>query len=352
MAKKLMKGNEAMSYAAIASGCRCFFGYPITPQNEIPEYMSKAMYEVGGTFIQAESEIAAINMVYGAAGCGVRSMTSSSSPGIALKQEGVTYLAGAEVPAVILNVMRGGPGLGSIQPSQSDYNMMVRGGGNGDYKCIVYAPASLQEAANMIMEAFDTSDYYRTPVYVAADGYIGQMMEPVNIEYKPKYSNIDKSWATVGTGEIREKNIINSLYLDAHELYLHNLHLDKKYKEIEKNETQVEEYKADDANIILVSYGTMSRVCRGVVDELRSIGHKIGMIRPKTLWPFPKEAFKNKKNCKAYISVEMSMGQMIDDIKLSCECSVPVYFCGKAGGVVPTSYEIVEAIKTNVGELL
>jgi len=352
MAKKLMKGNEAMSAAAIAAGCRCFFGYPITPQNEIPEYMSKAMIEAGGAFVQAESEIAAINMVYGAAGAGVRSMTSSSSPGIALKQEGITYMAGAEVPAVILNVMRGGPGLGSIQPAQSDYNMLTRGGGNGDYKCIVLAPSNLQEAADMVMEAFDLSDYYRTPVYVAADGYIGQMMEPVSIEYKPKYKNIDKSWAACGTHGKRERNIINSLYLDSNELYKHNIHLDKKYKEIEKNEAQVEEYKTDDATIILVSYGTMSRVCRGVIDDLRANGSKIGMIRPKTLWPFPVKSFENKDKCKAYFSIEMSMGQMIDDIRLASSCNTPVFFYGKAGGLVPSAEEIIGSIKEKAGDLL
>ncbi len=352
MAKKLMKGNEAMSAAAIAAGCRCFFGYPITPQNEIPEYMSRAMLEVGGAFVQAESEIAAINMVYGSAGAGIRSMTSSSSPGIALKQEGITYMAGAEVPAVILNVMRGGPGLGSIQPSQSDYNMLTRGGGNGDYKCIVLAPSNLQEAADMIMEAFDLSDYYRTPVYVAADGYIGQMMEPVSIEYKPKYKDIDKSWAACGTHGKRERNIINSLYLDSNELYKHNIHLDKKYKEIEKAEAQVEEYHTDDATLILVSYGTMARVCRGVVDELRAGGAKVGMIRPKTLWPFPVKSFENKDKCKAYFSIEMSMGQMLDDIKLASSCKTPVFFYGKAGGLVPSAEEIISSIKEQAGDIL
>ena len=212
MAKKLMKGNEAMASAAIAAGCKCFFGYPITPQNEIPEFMSKAMFESGGSFVQAESEIAAINMVYGAGGAGARAMTSSSSPGIALKQEGISYLAAAEIPAVILNVMRGGPGLGGIQPSQSDYNMMTKGGGDGDYNCPVLAPSNLQEASDMVMEAFDLADYYRTPVYVAADGFIGQMMEPVEIIYKPKYEAKEKTWATNGTRGKREKNIINSLY--------------------------------------------------------------------------------------------------------------------------------------------
>lgn len=352
MAKKLMKGNEAMASAAIAAGCKCFFGYPITPQNEIPEFMSKAMFESGGSFVQAESEIAAINMVYGAGGAGARAMTSSSSPGIALKQEGISYLAAAEIPAVILNVMRGGPGLGGIQPSQSDYNMMTKGGGDGDYNCPVLAPSNLQEASDMIMEAFDLADYYRTPVYVAADGFIGQMMEPVEIIYKPKYEMKEKTWATNGTRGKREKNIVNSLYLDPESLYKHNLHLQEKYKEIKEKEARAEKYFTEDADIILVSYGTMSRVCRSVVDNLRKENKKIGMIRPITLWPFPEKEFKNNNNCKMYISIEMSMGQMIDDIKLACECKVPVKFFGKAGGIVPTSHEIIEHIKEFAGGIL
>ena len=352
MAKRLMKGNEAMATAAIAAGCRCFFGYPITPQNEIPEFMSKAMFESGGYFVQAESELAAINMVYGAGGAGARAMTSSSSPGIALKQEGISYLAGAEIPAVILNVMRGGPGLGGIQPSQSDYNMMTKGGGDGDYNCPVLAPSNLQEASDMVMEAFDLADYYRTPVYVAADGFIGQMMEPVEIIYKPKYEAKEKTWATNGTRGKREKNIINSLYLDAELLYKHNLHLQEKYKEIKEKEARAEKYFTEDADIILVSYGTMSRVCRSVVDNLRKENKKVGMIRPMTLWPFPEKEFKNNNNCKMYISIEMSMGQMIDDIKLACECKVPVKFFGKAGGIVPTSHEIIEHIKEFAGGIL
>ena len=352
MAKKLMKGNEAMASAAIAAGCRCFFGYPITPQNEIPEFMSKAMFESGGSFVQAESEIAAINMVYGAGGAGARAMTSSSSPGIALKQEGISYLAAAEIPAVILNVMRGGPGLGGIQPSQSDYNMMTKGGGDGDYNCPVLAPSNLQEASDMIMEAFDLADYYRTPVYVAADGFIGQMMEPVEIIYKPKYEIKEKIWATNGMRGKREKNIVNSLYLEADLLYKHNLNLQEKYKLIKEKEARAEKYFTEDADIILVSYGTMSRVCRGVVDTFRDENKKIGMIRPITLWPFPEKEFKNNNNCKMYISIEMSMGQMIDDIKLACECKVPVKFFGKAGGIVPTSHEIIEHIKEFAGGIL
>ena len=352
MARTLMKGNEAMASAAIAAGCKCFFGYPITPQNEIPEFMSKAMYESGGAFVQAESEVAAINMVYGAGGAGVRAMTSSSSPGIALKQEGISYLAGAEVPAVILNVMRGGPGLGSIQPSQSDYNMMTKGGGDGDYNCPVLAPANLQEAADMIMEAFDIADHYRTPVYVAADGFIGQMMEPVDIVYKPKYEIKEKTWAACGKRGKREKNnIINSLYLEPELLYEHNIHLQKKYDEIKEKEARAEKYHTDDAELIFVSYGTMSRIVRGVVNKFREEGKKVGMIRPQTLWPFPVKAFDNP-NCKMYISVELSMGQMVDDVKLAVECKVPVKFYGKAGGLVPTSHEIIDNVRDLAGGLL
>ena len=351
MGRSLMKGNEAMATAAIAAGCKCFFGYPITPQNEIPEFMSKVMYESGGKFVQAESEVAAINMVYGAGGAGVRAMTSSSSPGIALKQEGISYLAGAEIPAVILNVMRGGPGLGSIQPAQSDYNMMTHGGGDGDYKCPVLAPANLQEAADMIMEAFDMADYYRTPVYVAADGFIGQMMEPVEIIYKPKYELKEKTWAANGTRGKREKNIVNSLYLEPELLYEHNIHLQEKYNKIKEKEARAENYYTDDADVILVSYGTMSRVVRGVVDTFRAESKKVGMIRPQTLWPFPVKAFNNP-NCKLYVSIEMSMGQMIDDIKLAIECKVPVKFFGKAGGLVPAAYEIIEHVREFAGGIL
>ena len=351
MARKLMKGNEAMATAAIAAGCKCFFGYPITPQNEIPEFMSKAMYESGGSFVQAESEVAAINMVYGAGGAGVRAMTSSSSPGIALKQEGISYLAGAEVPAVILNVMRGGPGLGSIQPAQSDYSMMTRGGGDGDYNCPVLAPANLQEAADMIMEAFDIADHYRTPVYVAADGFIGQMMEPVEIIYKPKYEIKEKTWASNGTRGKREKNVINSLYLEPELLHKHNVHLQEKYAEIKEKEARAEKYHTDDAELIFVSYGTMSRVVRGVVDKLREEGKKAGMIRPLTLWPFPVKAFDNP-NCKMYVSIEMSMGQMIDDIRLASECKVPVKFYGKAGGIVPSAHEIIDNVRNFAGGII
>ncbi len=346
MAKVLMKGNEAFGKAAMEAGCKYFFGYPITPQNELPEYMSKELPKIGGAFVQAESEISAINMVYGAAGAGARVMTSSSSPGIALKQEGITYAAGAELPCVIINVMRGGPGLGSIQPSQADYYMSTRGGGNGDYRTPVYAPASVQEAVDMIVEAFDVADYYRTPVMVVADGMIGQMMEPVEFkEYKSNRELKEKDWATVGTNRKRKPNVVNSLYLESELLEEHCLKLDKKFKEIEKNETQYELYKTEDAELVFVAYGTTSRIVKNAIDMLREEGIQAGLIRPKTLWPFPNEAFNEIPQAKKLITVEMSMGQMVEDVKLAVECKLPVSFYGRAGGMIPTPEDIKENAK-------
>ena len=332
MAKILMKGNEAFGRAAIQAGCHYFFGYPITPQSELPEYLSRELPKVGGAFVQAESEVAAINMVYGAGGSGTRVMTSSSSPGVALKQEGITYCAGAEVPCVVLNVMRGGPGLGTIQPSQSDYYMATKGGGNGDYRTPVFAPASVQEAVDMIIEAFDVADLYRTPVMVLADGMIGQMMEPVDFDKERKTREIpQKTWATTGTKGQRKPNVINSLYLQPEELEQHNLKLEKKYKAIEENEVQYEMYHTEDAELVFVAYGTVSRIVKTTVDQLREEGYKVGLIRPKTLWPFPKEAFKQIPNAKNLLVVEMSLGQMIDDVKLASECKLPVDFYCRSG---------------------
>ena len=283
MAKILMKGNEAFGRAAIQAGCHYFFGYPITPQSELPEYLSRELPKVGGAFVQAESEVAAINMVYGAGGSGTRVMTSSSSPGVALKQEGITYCAGAEVPCVVLNVMRGGPGLGTIQPSQSDYYMATKGGGNGDYRTPVFAPASVQEAVDMIIEAFDVADLYRTPVMVLADGMIGQMMEPVDFDKERKTREIpQKTWATTGTKGQRKPNVINSLYLQSEELEQHNLKLEKKYKAIEENEVQYEMYHTEDAELVFVAYGTVSRIVKTTVVQLIEVGYKVGLIRPKT----------------------------------------------------------------------
>lgn len=350
MAKILMKGNEAFGKAAIEAGCHYFFGYPITPQSELPEYLSRELPKVGGAFVQAESEVAAINMVYGAGGTGVRVMTSSSSPGVALKQEGITYCAGAEVPCVILNIMRGGPGLGTIQPSQADYYMSTRGGGNGDYRTPVYAPASVQEAVDMIIEAFDVADIYRTPVMVVADGMIGQMMEPVDFDKERKTRELpEKTWAANGTKGKRQPNVINSLYLQSEELEQHNLKLEKKYKAIEENEVQYEMYRTEDADLVFVAYGTVSRIVKTTVDQMREEGYKVGLIRPKTLWPFPNKAFNEIPNAKNLLVVEMSLGQMVDDVKLACECKLPVDFYGRSGGMIPSPSEIANKAQELIG---
>lgn len=340
-----MKGNEAFGKAAIEAGCKYFFGYPITPQNELPEYMSKELPNVGGVFVQAESEVSAINMIYGGAGAGARVMTSSSSPGIALKQEGITYAAGAELPCVVVNVMRGGPGLGGIQPSQSDYFMSTRGGGNGDYRTPVYAPATVQEAVDMIMEAFNVADYYRTPVMVVADGMIGQMMEPVEFKAPKTRELKPKDWATVGTKGERKPNIINSLYLQPDELEKHCIKLEAKYREIEKNEVDYEMYKTEDAELVFVAYGTTARIVKNSIDMLREEGIKAGLIRPKTLWPFPFEAFNQIPEAKNLLTVEMSMGQMVEDVRLAVEGRLPVHFYGRAGGMIPDPESIANKAK-------
>ncbi len=349
MAKVLMKGNEAVAKAAIEAGCNFFAGYPITPQNEIPEYMSREMPIAGGTFVQAESEISAINMIYGASGAGARAMTSSSSPGIALKQEGITYMAGAELPAVIVNMMRGGPGLGGIQPAQSDYYMSTRGGGNGDYRHVVYAPSSIQEAVDYVQEAFDVADYYRMPVMVLADGMIGQMMEAVEFNKKEATRQLEpKTWATTGTKGEREHNIINSLYLEAAELEKHNHKLQAKYDIIEKTEARYENLMVEDAEIVLVAYGTTARIVKNAVLQLREEGIKAGLIRPITLWPYPVEAFKGLV-AKNMLCVEMSMGQMVEDVKLAVECKIPVHFTGRVGGMIPEPTQIINVVKEIVG---
>lgn len=353
MTRVLMKGNEALAAAAIEAGCKYFFGYPITPQSELPEYMARELPKVGGVFLQAESEVAAINMVYGAAGAGARVLTSSSSVGIALKQEGISYIAGAELPCVIINISRGGPGLGGIQPSQSDYFMVTRGGGNGDYRHPVYAPATVQEAVDLTIKAFDVADYYRTPVIVLGDGMIGQMMEPVEFN-KPKKRDLPpKDWATTGTEGKRKPNIITSLFLDPQELEDHNWKLDKKYKEIEKNEVMYEMYKMKDAEIVLVAYGTTSRIVKNAVDTLREEGIKAGLIRPITIWPYPNKAFDEiPANAKAILTVEMSTGQMIDDVKIANEGRLPVYFYGRTGGMVPTPDAVIAKAKEILGGVI
>lgn len=352
MEKVLMKGNEAVGAAAIRGGCRYFFGYPITPQNELPEYMSRELPKAGGVFLQAESEIAAINMVYGAAGCGARVMTSSSSPGIALKQEGISYIAGAELPCVIVNMMRGGPGLGGIQPGQADYYMSTRGGGNGDYRHIVYAPASIQETVDILMEAFDTAEYYRMPVLVLGDGMIGQMMEPVEFREPTKRELPPKEWATTGTQGKRPPNIINSLRLDPAELEEHNFHLQKKYEVVEENEVRWDSFMVEDAEIVFVSYGTSARISHNAVTILREEGIKAGLIRPITLWPFPFQAFDELgSSVKALFSVEMSMGQMVDDIKIASAGRWPVGLHSRVGGMVPSQHDVVEEVKKMLKEV-
>lgn len=344
MEKVLMKGNEAVGAAAIRGGCRYFFGYPITPQNEIPEYMSRELPKVGGVFLQAESEVAAINMVYGAAGAGARVMTSSSSPGIALKQEGISYIAGAELPCVIVNMMRGGPGLGSIQPSQADYFQATRGGGNGDYRHIVYAPAGVQETVDIMMEAFDIADQYRIPVMVLGDGMIGQMMEPVEFRQPPPRELPEKDWSTTGTEGRRAPNVINSLRLESVDLEQHNLHLEAKHQLIREQETRWEMFHTDDAEIVFVSYGTSARVVRNAVEALRAEGIAAGLIRPVTLWPFPDQAFDQlPSTVRGLVTVEMSLGQMVDDVKIAANGRWPVRFYGRTGGMVPDQHDAAEA---------
>lgn len=347
MAKKLMKGSEVLGASAIKAGCLKFFGYPITPQNEVPEYMAKELPKIdGGTFVQAESEVAAINMVYGAASTGVRCMTSSSSPGIALKQEGIAYLCGAELPCVIGSVSRGGPGLGSIQPSQSDYNQATRGGGNGDYRVIVFAPSNLQELSDLTQKAFYVSDKYRNPAMILIDGAIAQMMEGVEIK-DLDFPKVDKSqWQASGKGERKDHHIITSIYLDTDICEAHNIKLFEKYKEIEENEVDVEFYKFEDAEIVIAAYGTSSRIVRNAIDDLREKGIKAGMIRPITLWPFPYDAFKKiPDTCKAVMSIELSMGQMIQDVKIALEGRFPVGFYGRCGGNMFDSNEAMDAIE-------
>lgn len=351
MSKVLMKGNEAIGAAAIKAGCDYFFGYPITPQNEIPEYMSKEMPKNGGVFVQAESEVAAINMVYGAAGSGARVMTSSSSPGIALKQEGITYIAGAELPCVIVNIVRGGPGLGGIQPAQSDYNQATRGGGNGDYKLLVYAPANVQEMVDLVQEAFEVADYYRNPVMVMGDGMIGQMMEPVEFKEQVKTRELPKKdWATDGTGGTRKPNVINSLYLQPQDLENHNIKLQAKYAKMKENETRYETYNTENAEIVLVAYGTTSRIVKNAIDELKKEGINAGLIRPITLWPFPDKAFVElPETAKGLCVVEMSCGQMIDDVRIANGGKLNVEFYGRSGGMIPTPQGIINKVKEMVG---
>ena len=350
MALTLMKGSEAIAEAAIRAGARFFFGYPITPQTEIPEYMSARMPEVGGCFLQAESEVAAINMVYGAASTGERVITSSSSPGVSLKQEGISYCAGAQLPCVILNVMRGGPGLGSIQASQGDYNQAVKGGGNGDYHLITYAPASIQEAIDIFSFAFDKAEKYRVPVLFLADGIMAQMMEPVEmpemVEFKVDPEK--KPWAATGWkpgDDPAKRAVINSLYINTEELTVHNNELQATYREIEKNEVMYEAYMCEDADYVITAFGTVARIAKSAINELRAQGIKVGLFRPITVWPFPyKELAEAAKNAKALLDVEANEGQMLQDVKLAINGAKPVEYFGHCGSLMPTTDEIVAKI--------
>ena len=356
MKREIWKGSEAIAEAAIRAGCRGFFGYPITPQNEIPEYMSLKMPESGGVFVQAESELAAINMVYGASASGVRAMTSSSSPGISLKQEGISYMVGAQLPGVIVNAMRGGPGLGSIQPGQSDYFQATRGGGNGDYRTVVLSPSNIQEAVDFVQEAFDIADQYRNPVLVVLDGLIGQMMEPIEWREIPKRELPSKAeWATTGLKGRKEHNTLNSLYIEPELCDVHNQHLTEKFYEMEKNEVRWEEVQCDDAELIITAYGTPARIALTAIEALRAEGIKVGLFRPITLWPFPEKALHElagTDHVKAVLDVEMSStGQMIDDVRLGVEGQKPISYLGRAGGVIPTVEEIVDAAKKALKEV-
>ena len=345
--KVLMKGNEALAESAIRAGCRFFFGYPITPQTELAAYMSKRMPKVGGTYLQAESEIAAINMVYGASAAGARAMTSSSSPGVSLKGEGVSYMAGADLPGVIINVQRGGPGLGGIQPSQSDYWQATRALGHGDFFMPVYAPSTVQEMADYIFKAFDTADTYRTPVMILADGMLGQMMEPVVLPDARDLSELPaKPWAVTGHHGKRAHNVANSLYLTPNDLEKLNVERFKRYEAIKANEQIAESFMTQDADIVLVAFGASARIAHSAVVAAREEGLRAGLVRPVTLWPFPvDEIAKTFGTAKAYLTVEMNMGQMVDDVRLAVNGRAPVSFFGHTGGIIPTPEEVLGQIE-------
>jgi 2-oxoglutarate ferredoxin oxidoreductase subunit alpha len=351
MGKVLMKGNEAIAEAAIRAGCLNYFAYPITPQSEVAEYLSRRLPEAGGVFLQGESEVAVSYMIFGAAACGARVFTTSSSPGISLMSEGISYITAAQCPAVFVNIMRGGPGLGGILPSQADYFQSVKGGGHGDYRLLVLAPASVQEAVEMVMSAFPLAEKYRNPVMVLGDGLIGQMMEPVEFPEHLKAEPVNKDeWATNGmdTRRSSRRNLVKTLYLIPEELNAHNLKLKAKYDRMIREEVRCETYNLDgDYRILIVSYGTMSRVCRTVIDNFKEKGVEIGMVRPQTLFPFPKQAVYDaarKASCRAVSSIEMSMGQLVEDVELSVKGAKPVHWYGKCGGEVPTPEEVMEVI--------
>lgn len=348
MTKKLMKGSEAIGEAAVQAGCKLFFGYPITPQNEIPEYMSMRLPQIGGTFVQAESEVAASNMIYGAAGAGERVMTSSSSPGVSLMAEGISYLAGSELPVVIVNIMRAGPGLGGILPSQGDYFQATKGLAHGDFRVLVLAPWSIQEAADLVQDAFDLADYYRNPVMVLGDGLIGQMMEPVEFadDRHPIKDLEPKTWATTGCDGSRPTNIINSLFLDPGELEQHNIRLKAKYDLIVENEVRFAEYRTDeDYDVLIVAYGTVARVCSTAIDELRQSGKAVAMVRPISLFPYPYEVVREAAlKASAVLVIELSAGQMIEDVELALARSRPIHFLNRMGGILVSPDEVVAKV--------
>ena len=351
MAKKLMKGNEAIAEAAIQAGCRYFFGYPITPQNDIPEYMSARLPEVDGVFLQAESEVAAINMVLGAGGAGARVMTSSSGPGISLKQEGISTLAACEVPAVIVNIMRGGPGVGNIQASQGDYFQAVKGGGHGDYRLPVFAPASIQETVDLMGHAFDLADKHRTPVMILADGVLGQMMEPTDMPENQNPTLPEKPWAATGWKPDMDKPraVINSLYIETEDLAHLTARLQARYKEITATEQKWESFNTEGAQYILYAYGTVARICKAAIETLAEKGIKVGLVRPITLWPFPYDAVRaaaDQASVEATLTVEISAGQLVEDIRLGLEGLKPWHFMGESGSRMPTAEQIVERVLT------
>ncbi len=354
MQKELWKGNEAIAEAAVRAGCRAYFGYPITPQNEIPEYMSHRMPEAGGAFVQAESEIAAINMVYGAAAAGVRAMTSSSSPGISLKQEGISYLIGAQLPAVIVNMMRGGPGLGTIQPGQADYIQATRSPGHGDGHMIVLAPSSIQEAADLMADAFDLADRYRTPVMVLADGMIGQMMEPIEWKQREGKPPAEKPWAVTGREGDGKTHVITSLRLksDSNEAFV--LSLAEKYRQIEAAETRFEEVNCQGADVLIAAFGTTARIALSAARKLEKEGVKAGLFRPVTVWPYPYGALRRlaeQESVKAVLTVEMNLGQMLYDVRLAVMDRKPVYFYGRTGGMVPEPAHIADRVREILAEV-
>ena len=343
--KVLMKGNEAIGEAAIIAGCRHYFGYPITPQSELIEYMAKHLPKVNGTFLQAESEVAAINMVYGAAGAGARVMTSTSSPGMSLKQEGISYIAAGELPCVIVNIMRGGPGLGSIQPGQSDYFQATKGGGHGDYHCIVVAPNSVQEMFNLTITSFELADKYNNPVILLGDGALGQMMEPLSLDVD-EIVHIDKPWVTTGMGERDKPNRVNTLHLKPEELEQHNIKLQKKYDILQEQEVRFEENFTEDAELVLVAYGITSRIAYSAMEMARAEGLKVGMFRPITLWPFPDKALASAAaSASSVLALELSAGQMVEDVRLAVNGTKPVHFYGRTGGMMMTPREVLDQIR-------